>query len=120
MSKKTTNNQNDSQVTGRGAWKKLLSTIAIITFGILYMTMGREFVDSHQPQEQAEAAQSLSVEKIESGVGVTVLLLNNGDVYTVPVEFGIRAEVGSDVQLAEKDGAVELCIAEHCAVGTKM
>jgi hypothetical protein len=118
MSKKPTNNQNDSQITGRGAWKKLLSTIAIITFGILYMTMGREFVDSHQPQQQAE--KSFSIEKIESGVGVTVLLLDSGDVYTVPVEFGIRAEVGSDVQLAEKDGAVELCIAEHCTVGTKM
>ncbi len=120
MSKKTTNNQNDSQITGRGAWKKLLSTIAIITFGILYMTMGREFVDSHQPQQQAQATQSLNVDKIESGVGIKVLLLNNGDVYTVPVEFGIRVEVGSAVQLAEKDGAVELCIAEHCTVGTKM
>lgn len=116
MAKKSNKNTIDNQTANRGAWKKLLSTIFIIGFGIFYMVAGRNFVDSRQAEQTQ--TQSATVQKIESGVGVTVLLMDNGDVYTVPVEFGIRAEVGTKVKLDKQDGQVQLCIDDHCEVGT--
>lgn len=118
MVSKSNNNKDNKPSSESGSWKKLFSTVAIIGFGIFYMVAGREFVDSHKPTEPE--ASSVTIEKVESGVGVTVLLMDSGDVYTVPVEFGIRAEAGIEAKLTKEENQIQVCIDEHCAIATPM